>query len=202
MSEAEATDVDMRGRILRLVNQYPGLHLRELQRRAHTSAALVEYHLNALERLGLITSQEEGGYRRFFPTRHVAAPLGRMEKQWLGLLRQAVPLGIALYLLEHPSAAHKTLADVVPVTKSTLTYHLKNMEAVGLVVREPPMGRAFRLAERERVLALLRAFRPTPDLVSAYGSMWDQIFGSIGRSAQEPPIEEPDDISSRRVKDN
>ena len=178
------TDVEMRRRILSLVNQYPGLHLRELQRRAQTSAMLVEYHLNVLERWGLVTSQEEGGYRRFFPARDAKIPLGKTEKVWLGLLRQPVPLGIALYLVENPLAPHKELADVVPVTKSTLTYHLKNMEAAGLITREPPgSGRAFRLADGEKVLLLLRAYRPTPDMLAAYAEMWDQIFGALGRDA-------------------
>lgn len=173
-------DVEMRRRILGLVNQYPGLHLREIQRRAQTSVMLVEYHLNVLERVGLVTSLEEGGYRRFFPARDAKMALGRTERVWLGLLRQPVPLGIALYLVENPLAPHKELADVVPITKSTLTYHLKNMEAAGLVVREPPgAGRAFRLADAGRVVALLRAYRPTPDLVAAYGDMWAQIFGAF-----------------------
>jgi predicted transcriptional regulator len=177
----------MRRRILSLVNQYPGLHLRELQRRAQTSAMLVEYHLNVLERLALVTSQEEGGYRRFFPARDAKVPLGKVEKVWLGLLRQPVPLGIALYLVENPLAPHKDLADIVPVTKSTLTYHLKNMEAAGLITREPPgVGRAFRLADVEKVLSLLRAYKPTPDLVAAYGDMWDQIFGALGSKPLEP----------------
>jgi predicted transcriptional regulator len=176
----------MRRRILGLVNQYPGLHLRELQRRASTSAALVEYHLNALERIGLVTSQEEGGYRRFFPARDARTPLGRTEKLWLGILRQSVPLGIVLYLIEHETAAHKEIADVVPVTKSTLTYHLKNLEAAGIIVRDPPLGRAFRLSDRARLLTLLRAYQPTPDLVASYGSMWDQIFGALGTRQEEP----------------
>lgn len=183
----EGTDVEMRRRILALVNEYPGLHLRELQRRAQTSAMLVEYHLNVLERLGLAMSTEEGGYRRFFPARDAKLPLGKTDKVWLGLLRQPVPLGIALYLLEHELAPHKELADIVPVTKSTLTYHLKNLEAAGLVVRDPSgVGRDFRLADRQKVLALLRAYRPTPDMVTAYGEMWDQIFGSLGLRAGPP----------------
>lgn len=187
----EGTDVEMRRRILSLVNKYPGLHLRELQRRASTSAMLVEYHLNVLERVGLVTSQDEGGYRRFFPAKDAKLPLGKTEKVWLGQLRQPVPLGIALHLVETPLAAHKDLADVVPVTKSTLTYHLKGMEASGLVVREPPgTGRAFRLADAAKVLALLRAYRPTPDMVAAYGEMWDQIFGAVGRAGgDESPRE-------------
>ena len=185
--EPERTDVEMRRRILDLVHRYPGLHLRELQRRAQTSVMLVEYHLNVLERLDLVTSSDEGGYRRFFPARGARVPLGKQEKTWLGMLRQPVPLGIALYLLEHEHAQHKDLTDVVPVTKSTLTYHLKNMEAAGLLVRHPPgTGRELRLADPARVLALLRAYEPTPDLVAAYGEMWDEIFG-FRRDADDAP---------------
>lgn len=179
----EGSDVEMRRRILNLVNQYAGLHLRELQRRAGTSAMLVEYHLNVLERLGLVTSTEEGGYRRFFPAKDPKIPLGRVEKAWLGILRQPVPLGIALHLIENPGAQHKELAEVVPVTKSTLTYHLKNMETAGLLRREPPgVGREFHLVDRDKVLGILRAYGPTPDMVAAYGEMWDEIFGAaLGR---------------------
>lgn len=180
MAPPERADVDMRRRILALVHDYPGLHLRELQRRAETSAMLVEYHLNVLERLSLVTSTEEGGYRRFFPARGARTPLGKTEKTWLGLLRQQIPFGIVLHLLEHGSAVHKDIASVVPVTKSTLTYHLKNMEAAALVARDPPdSGRLFRLSDPDRVLALLRAYAPTPDLIASYGDMWAQIFGAL-----------------------
>jgi predicted transcriptional regulator len=175
----EPLDVDMRRRVLGIVNAYPGLHLRGIQRRAATSAMLVEYHLNVLERLSLVVSHQEGGYRRFFPVDQGRMPLNRWEKRWLSLLRQRVPLGVVLYLVENAPAAHKDIAAVVPVTKGTLTYHLKNMESAGLVERDPPReGRAFRLADRERVLDILRAYHPTPDLTSAYGDMWAQIFDS------------------------
>lgn len=190
MAPPERADVDMRRRILALVHDYPGLHLRELQRRAETSATLVEYHLNVLERLSLVTSTEEGGYRRFFPARGARTPLGKTEKSWLGLLRQQVPFGITLHLLEHGSAIHKDLVAVVTVTKSTLTYHLKNMEALRLVERDPPVtGRLFRLSNPEIVLALLRAYAPTPDLVASYGDMWAQIFGALEAPADDdaPP---------------
>lgn len=184
--EPERTDVEMRRRVLNLVNTYPGLHLRELQRRAETSSMLVEYHLNVLERVGLVTSIEEGGYRRFFPARGASVPLGRNEKRWLGLLRQKVPLGITLFLIEHETAIHKDLADVVPVTKSTLTYHLKNMESAGMISRDPPdTGRTLKLADRDRIVAILRAYHPTPDLVASYGDLWDLIFGAIRRSPEE-----------------
>ena len=183
--DAQGTDVETRRRILQLVNQYPGLHLREVQRRVKSSVHLVEYHLNVLERLSLVESHEEGGYRRFFPAQGGRAGLTPQERSWLSLLRQNVPLGVTLYLLDRTRATHGELADVVPVTKSTLTYHLKNMERAGLVAREP--SKALRLARPDEVLAILRAHRPTPDLVAAWGEMWADIVGSLQADDDERP---------------
>jgi len=180
VSEAIPPDAGMRRRILNLVQAYPGLHLREIARRIHTNPHLIEYHLAALERLDLVTTRQEGGYRRLFPVTGPRATLLQQEQRWLSLLRQPVPLAVALHLLERESAQHRDLAQVVHVTKATLTHHLKSMENVGIITREPPeTGRVFRLIDAPRVLALLRAFQPTPDLLSAYSDMWTEIFGSV-----------------------
>lgn len=175
--EPRGTDVEMRRRILQAINRYPGLHLREIQRRVESSVHLVEYHLNMLERLRLATSHEEGGYRRFFPATGPRSALDERERAWLSLLRQNVPLGVTLYLLDAGTALHKELADVVPITKSTLTYHLKNMERAGLITREA--GKVIRLTEPERVLAILRSYRPTPDLIASWGDMWVSIVRAL-----------------------
>jgi len=170
----------MRRTILGLVNQYPGLHMREIQRRAHTSSALAEYHLAALEKLRLVTSCEDPPYRRYFPPDDPKRPLTAKDKEWLGLLRQSVPLGIALHLLEHELAQHKDLLFVTHVAKGTMSYHLRAMEKTGLIKRVPPdTGRAIRLAERDHVLALLRAYPPTPDLASEYLALWEILFGAM-----------------------
>ena len=176
-------DVGMRQRILTTINRYPGLHLREIQRRIGSSVHLIEHHVNVLERQGLATSRDEGGYRRFFPANGPRSALDDRERVWLGILRQNVPLGIALHLLDKGSALHGEIADIVPVTKSTLTYHLKNMERVGLITRDG--SRAIRLVEGERVLAILRAYHPTPDLIASWGEMWADIVGSLHDAGRE-----------------
>lgn len=173
-------DVDTRRRIFATVVQYPGLHLREIQRKVSTSARLAEYHLNRLEDLDLVTSREEGGYRRFFPTKTDRGALDEEEKQWLGLMRQEVPFAVTLHLLEHGKARHSDLLDVVPVAKSTLSHHVSKMEKGGLVERRPPdVGRSLHLTDPNRVLELLQAHQPLPDLVSSYGDMWEAIFGAF-----------------------
>lgn len=175
--QAMNADVETRRRILQTVNRYPGLHLREIQRRVDANVHLVEYHLNVLERIALVTSEEQGGYRRFFPAQGERATLGERDRAWLSLLRQSVPLGVTLHLLDRTVSTHGEIAAVMPITGSTLTYHLKNMDRAGLIVRDA--SRAIRLAQPDRALAILRAYRPTPDLIAAWGDMWTTIVGSF-----------------------
>ncbi len=175
--EPPPEDVETRRRVLQLVNRYPGLHLREIQRRASANVHLVEYHLNVLERLGLVASREERGYRRIFPATGEAASLTEADRAWLSLLRRSVPLGVVLHLLERGAATHGELAALVPVTGSTLSYHLKSLERAGLVARDA--AKEVRLVDPERVRALLRAYHPTPDLIAAWGEMWSDIAGAV-----------------------
>lgn len=170
-------DMDVRRRILNLVEEYPGLHLREIQRRAGCSAMLAEYHLNILEELGLVTSSTRGRYRDFFPARHEVMPLDRCLKTWLGLLRRPPILGITLLLLEKRSLRPVEVAEEMRLPSSTAAYQIKTMHDTGLTVQEQELGvQRVRLADPEAVLRLLRAYHPTPDALSRYALMWTRIL--------------------------
>lgn len=175
MTDEAPIDLTVRQRVYEIVTRYPGLHLREIMRRVGTSSALAEYHLNVLEKHGLVTSTEERGYRRFYPARSPRTPLSREDKRFLGLVRHPIALGIVLYLLERGRASHKDITDVVTVTKSTVTYHLKNLQEASVVARNIE-DRTFSLADAERARQLLAAYGPTPDLIEEYGRMWEEIF--------------------------
>lgn len=187
MTDPAPIDLSVRQRVFGTVSRYPGLHLREIMRRVGTSSALAEYHLNVLEKHGLVTSTDDRGYRRFYPARSPRTPLSRDDKRFLGLARHPVALGIVLYLLERGRASHKDLTDVVTVTKSTVTYHLKTLQDASVVVRNLE-DRTFSLADAHRARQLLAAYGPTPDLVEEYGRMWEEIFR--GSRPDEPNRED------------
>lgn len=176
-----APDILARKRVYDLIWQYPGLHLRQLQRLAGLDLSLVEYHVNQLERQGVVVSMEQGGYRRFFPLASVEHPLTADDRRVLGLLRQAVPFGVVVLLLERGALPHKDIAAALRVSKPALTYHLKKLAAAGVVLRVPRgEQRGFHLADPERVRALLRAYRPAPDFIEAYGRLWSELYGPRG----------------------
>lgn len=177
---AKDEGVEMRTRIFDLVHRYPGLHLREIQRRAATSAALVEYHLNLLEKWGLVKSTREHGRRRFFPARSPRIALSKEDQRVISLLRQRIPLGIVLSLLEGEQATHGELAASLGVHKSTMTYNLQKLTEAGVVLpAQADVGRTLMLQDREQVLALLRAYEPSPDLIGAYAQLWGNLFDAL-----------------------
>lgn len=180
-------EADLRRRILLIVEEYPGLHLREIQRRANTSAMLAEYHLNILEKMGLVTSNTRGRYRDFFPARTGALHLDETDRRWLGLLRRPAILRIALLLLEGGAMRPIELARRLRLVPSTAAYQFKVMEDAGLAVVDRRSNRSvIRLADPTRVLEILRAYHPAPDAVSSYAETWASVF-----ARSTPPPEMP-----------
>lgn len=185
---------DLRSRILLTVDAYPGLHLREIQRRIGCSAMLAEYHLNALEKAGLVESQVHGRYRDFFPVRSTGLVLDATDKKWLGFLRRPPILAIALLLLEKGSMRPTEISEATQLATSTTGYQLKTMAQEGLVIQDFKDGRTnVRLADSARVLEILKANHPTPDAVSEYASLWGRVFSNPAPA--EPELVEEEDLS-------
>ena len=181
-------DADLRRRILLIIEEYPGLHLREIQRRAGTSAMLAEYHLNILEKMGLVTSSSRGRYRDFFPVRSVPMQLDDTDRRWLGLLRRPAILRITLLLLEGGALRPIQLARALELVPSTAAYQFKLMEDAGLSLVDRRGNRSFiRLTDPARVLELLRTYHPSPDAISSYAETWANVFRRSGPPPESAP---------------
>jgi DNA-binding transcriptional ArsR family regulator len=57
-----------------------------------------------------------------------------------------------------------------------VSYHLAKLAEAGVVEREPG-GQRLRLADRDRMHALLLAYKPTPDLLDAFAALWGDLYG-------------------------
>ena len=155
-------DLETRRRIVTLVHTYPGLHVREVARQLQTSVALVEYHLPVLLENGLLSEERGEHLQRLFPASGRGAQgLGKRERRRVGLLRSRWPLSITLHLLEgRAPLRHRDLADVLGIGKSKLSFHLRKLEAAGIVAKDAEG--AFRVADRGEVLKLLLHYPPSP----------------------------------------
>jgi len=168
-------ELENRRRAYELVAVSPGLHMREIARRLDVDVRTAEYHLRQLEKHGLATGMEEGGFRRFFPRTadgRKTEVVDARDKPLLGTLRRRVPLYVSLVLLTRDGATHGEPAQEAGVSPSTLSYHLERMERAGLLARRD--GR-YVLREPERIARLLYAHRPTQDLIDRFVDLWEDF---------------------------
>lgn len=176
MPQDAILELKMRRRLYQLVMEYPGLHVRELARQLDTSASLVEYHLNHLLDRGLVSDMREDRYQRIYPTEGQAALLGDQERRTLGLLRERLPLSILLYLLDQDGAVakHKDICAALGLGKSKLTFHLKKLQAAGVVEKTPDAS--FQVVRPELVSWLMVAYQPTPDMKQEFADLWLALY--------------------------
>jgi predicted transcriptional regulator len=98
---------------------------------------MLDYHLKYLEKNGLIVSKPNTYYTRYYPYER---ELGEDEKNILSFLRQEIPRGIIIYLLQNPRAKHREILSSFNVSGATLSYHLKRMAEKG-IAKQLRLGR-------------------------------------------------------------
>jgi predicted transcriptional regulator len=176
---ADLLDLATRRRLYALVQAYPGLHIREAARQMETSVALVEYHAAILRENGLLREERDERYVRLFVVEKAGEKVpSDAERRALSVLREKLPLRITLHLLDAEAPQqHKAVAQALGLGKSKLSFHLRKLEAAG-VVEKTADGR-FGVRGRARLLALLLLFKPTPDLREEFADVWLSLYGDM-----------------------
>ena len=166
----------MRRRIVALVRDYPGLHLREVARQLDTSVALVEYHLPRLVDAGHVHAERTEGFLRLFPRGDATMPrVDPDDRVWVAALREHNALQIVLLLAEAGAPVrHKDIAERLGMGKSRLSFHANKLEAIGLLRRDQ---QGLSLVDPARTQRLLVRHRPTPDLRDRFASLWLAFYG-------------------------
>ena len=194
-------ELESRRRVFEYVQQFPGLHLREIARGTTLHPNHVKYHLQYLQKHDLVSSRKEHGYWRFFPREESSVGLretvGADKKHLLALLRQPVPLHTVLVLLERGQASQGELAQAVGVAQATLHYHLGKMERNTLVTSwKEGRERYYRVGNEAVVAELLLRFRPPDALVQGFLDAWETL--QIDLERREPPEEPAQPATSTR----
>lgn len=164
--------LDVRDALLRAVEVFPGVHLRQLAREVGISEQLANYHLNSLAEEKLVRSEQDGVYRRFFPAGRGA--YSEKDQRTMGLLRQRVPFQIALLLLDRGRATQKELAKELELVKSTISYHAHRLLKEGYLSED--RDGILTLANPEQVRRLVGAWRPPSTFLDRFESFWRRFY--------------------------
>jgi predicted transcriptional regulator len=171
---AEPLKAGIRKQVYEAVRRYPGIHLRALERNLGVSAPLAQYHLKHLSKAGWVEGRDQGGYTRYWPTAKEAR-VRDADQAILGMLREEVPLHVALLLLDFGPMTHGALVERLGMAKSSVSYHLAKLAQANIVEREPKTAR-IRLTDPERITALLLAYNPTPDMLDSFADLWGDLY--------------------------
>lgn len=163
--------LENRRRIYDRVREVPGIHLRALQRDLSMPLGTLEYHLYQMEKESLLAIRDHGRFKSYF----TQEALDRRDRDVLYYLRQEMPRRIALQIVDAPGISFKELALHMPISASTLSFHLKKLVAAQ-VVQEQPVGRekTYVCPEPERIKRLVVQYRASfvDELVDRFAAAW------------------------------
>lgn len=171
MSIEPLLDLEVRKKIFEHISLNPGVHFRELQRALNLAIGALDYHLKFMEKNEIIVSKEEGHYKRYYPRNR----FDPSSKSILSFLRQEIPRGIILFLIENKRCSHSKILSNFDISGATLSYHLKRMQAEGLVKAEKK-GREmeYELVDVDKVVSLLIQYKRSfaDVLIDSFVSSW------------------------------
>lgn len=170
--EDKVLQLDARRRIFETIKEFPGIHMRELQRKTGMALGTLRYQIRFLERHGLIVEKREGRLLTYYPARG-GAEVDARDKKYLIILRQELPRLIVLHLMMHPHSTHSEIKVHFNVSPSTLSYHLKRLMGADILGRDEK-GRYYVLDE-ERVAKVLITYRQSflDAMVDAFVRFWE-----------------------------
>ncbi|MEF8973381.1 MAG: MarR family transcriptional regulator [Haloarcula sp.] len=141
-SESDAPDA-----IAGYVSAHPGTHFSKLRDDLKLGTGEAQHHLHRLENEGIVASQKDGDYRRYFPT----GQFSEFEQVALGYLRRSTARGMLVTLLRRPDVTASELASELDVSRPTVSNYAADLESAGLLSRED----GYAVTEPETVLTLL-----------------------------------------------
>lgn len=151
-------ELETRKKVYDFVVQAPGTHLREIERLTNLPLGVVRYHLDRLQREGLIFSEEDRYYKRFFPKDRVP----NVPTDTFVALRQEALRRIVLHLLNNPGSTHTQLKEALGYPPSTLSTYLSLLLKKGVVRRERSgKENLYFIIDEEAVVKVLMVYRPT-----------------------------------------
>lgn len=149
----ELESQETRGRITEHLRAEPGASPQEIRRSLDLAWGTVVYHLDRLERAGLVVSTRRGGRRRYW----CEGMVDRRDRKHLVLLRSPTTRRVALLVAQEPGIRPSALSDSLGIGRPTASKHLKRLVDDGLVESQ---------GERKA-----RHYFPTEPLQSLAGSM-------------------------------
>jgi predicted transcriptional regulator len=116
-------------KIVKCVNEIPGIRYRELLRMTGLSNGVLSYHLRFLDNIGKIRVNRVNNR----VTRYFSYDVSLHETYVIGLLRQETSRKIIMYILENGSCGFNDIIIHTRKVRSTISWHMARLKAANIV---------------------------------------------------------------------
>ena len=143
-------DHPVRSQLMAAISAEPGMHHQELVRVAGVGKGATEQHLRKLKGAGLVSVSGGKGYTCYFPK----GAVDRRVMEAAPVLKAKAARAIVNYINGRPGARAAEIRTALGISASTLHYHMKRLEAVGVIeVRKAGNGNVLDLTHTGRMVA-------------------------------------------------
>jgi predicted transcriptional regulator len=116
-------------KIVKCVNEIPGIRYRELLRMTGLSNGVLSYHLRFLDNIGKIRVNRVNNR----VTRYFSYNVSAHESYVIGLLRQETTRKIIMYILENGSCGFNDIIIHTKKVPSTISWHMARLKAANII---------------------------------------------------------------------
>ena len=116
-------------KILKYVNEIPGIRYRELLRMTGLSNGVLSYHIRCLDNSGRIRVNRVNNRI----TRYFSYDVSYKESYVIGLLRQETTRKIILYIMEKGTCGFHDIMAHTKKVPSTISWHMTRLKAANIV---------------------------------------------------------------------
>jgi CheY-like chemotaxis protein/signal transduction histidine kinase len=154
MPEDEA--YDNRKQIFRYVSDNPGSHLRKIAKQLEMNLSTLRYHIDRLEKDGLIVSQRQNNLKFYY----ASGKLKPHEKNLTRLLQQEHFRNIILLLIDSPGSTFSQIADSLSMSPSSASKYVNILEDEKILSHEK-LGRQkkYYISDKRSIVELLKTYR-------------------------------------------
>ena len=152
----EDIGIDNRKAVLDYISDNPGAHLRKIARDLDIHLSTLRYHLDNLEKQGLIGCQKQNNLKVYF----TSGRLKPIEKTLTPLLQQKRFRDIILVLIDYPGLTFSQIVEKLSIGSSTASKYINTLEDQKILFHEKSgREKKYYLSDEKSVIELLATYK-------------------------------------------
>jgi predicted transcriptional regulator len=163
----------IQSKLLKHIDEYPGIRYRELLRLTDLVNGVLTYHLSLLERSNQIrVNRSKAKTTRYYPI-----DITPEESEVIGYIRNEPVRRIILFILEHNICTFNEIVDYTNKAPSTISWHLKKLKDAGIISVQYGQYQLYRVTNREVVAEILYKYRQSfvEQVVDNYTEIMEEL---------------------------